>query len=212
MRSSHQILFASNNRDKFIELEAIFKAYPEIELVPANEVIRNTDKIALVENHTTYIENATAKARLANQGAHYPCLGDDSGLEVELLGGKPGPRSARYAIAKAGEAQSEANIQKLLSELRGAPMDKRKARFVTALALVIEGILITAEGTLDGMIAEAPVGTNGFGYDSVFIPSGTRQTLAQLRDDQKNAISHRAKAVHALMSQVKAKGITFARP
>lgn len=212
MRTANRIVLASNNRDKLTEFQALIRSYPDLEIIPASELLRNSDKIAQVENHVTYLENAAAKARLVNWGCHHPALGDDSGLEVDALGGKPGPRSARFAVAKAGQSQAEANTQKLLEDLRGRPMDARGARFVCTLALVMEGVLIHATGVLEGTIAEAPQGTNGFGYDPVFIPKGSTKTLGQMSDDEKNAISHRAQAMKLLMDEVSRKGLSFAKP
>src|SRR4051812_38179242 len=97
MRLSNKLVLATLNRDKYEEFKTLFSAYPDLELVMADQYLRNPEKLALVETYDTYLENALAKARLANQGSHYPTLADDSGLEVEALGGKPGARSHRYA-------------------------------------------------------------------------------------------------------------------
>ena len=210
MRLSNKILLATLNRDKFEEFRTLFSAYPDIEIAMAGEYLRNPEKLALVETHDTYLENALAKARLANQGAHYPALADDSGLEVDALGGKPGVRSHRYASFQAGLSQDQANIQKLLTELAGKP--SRIARFVCTVALLIEGIMIHATGILEGSITDTPRGTNGFGYDPVFIPKGSSRTFAEMTDAEKNMISHRAKALHELMAKIKNHGIVFAKP
>jgi XTP/dITP diphosphohydrolase len=210
MRLANKIVLATLNMNKFDEFRSILKAYPEIELVPAEQVIRNARNLAFVEHYDTYTENAIAKARLANQGAHYPCLADDSGLEVLALEGKPGARSHRYATPKAGVSQDQANVDLLLSELSRA--NTREARFVCQLALLVEGIMVQATGVLEGTITEKPRGTLGFGYDPVFIPKGSSKTLAEMTSEEKNAISHRALAVHELMKQVKSHGIVFAKP
>jgi len=209
MRLVNRVLLATENRNKFDEFKALFHAFPEVNLLMANEILRNTDGLKFVERYDTYLENALAKARLVNQGAHYPSLADDSGLEVEGLGGKPGVRSHRYATPKAGLSQDEANVQLMLKELTGKP---RNAKFVCTLALLVEGILVHATGTLDGTIAEAPRGTHGFGYDSIFIPNGSNKTLAEMTSAEKNAISHRNKALQLLMLQVRQHEITFAKP
>jgi XTP/dITP diphosphohydrolase len=172
--------------------------------------VRNASRMGQAETHKTYMENAVAKARLINLGAHYPALGDDSGLEVLALEGRPGVRSHRYAIPRAGVPQDQANVELLLSELKGK--GQRDARFVCSLALVIEGILVQGTGVLEGTIAETPRGTTGFGYDPVFIPKGSSQTLAEMGDAAKNKISHRAQALEALMRELTAKGITLAKP
>jgi XTP/dITP diphosphohydrolase len=210
MRLSNKILLATLNRDKFDEFKSILSISPEIELVPAEQLIRNPDGLRLVENHQTYLENAIAKARLANMASHYPSLGDDSGLEVDALGGKPGVRSHRYAPPKARMSQDQANVELLLSELKSAK--NRSAKFVCTLALVIEGVLLHSTGTLEGTLCESPRGTQGFGYDPIFIPKGHTKTLAEMSLTEKNAISHRTHALNQLMTQVKAHGIVFAKP
>lgn len=218
MRLANKIVLASMNPDKFNEFKSLLKSYPEhpeVELVPAEFVIRNAEKIGLVENYNSYLENGIAKARLANHGSHYPALADDSGLEVAALTGKPGVRSHRYAKLPAGTIgsrvnQDKANIELLLTELKGK--SDRSAKFVCTVALVIEGILIHATGVLEGTIAEAPKGENGFGYDPVFVPAGSSKTFAEMTTEEKNGISHRRKALDQLMLQVKARGIVFAKP
>jgi XTP/dITP diphosphohydrolase len=210
MRLSNKVVLATLNREKFEEFCALFTPYAGITLVPAEELIRNPDGLGLVEKYDTYLENAIAKARLANHASHYPSLADDSGLEVDALGGKPGVRSHRYAPPQAKLSQDQANVQLLLSELKaGQP---RNARFVCTLALVVEGILLHATGTMEGTISDSPRGTHGFGYDPVFIPSGQNKTLAEMTAAEKNAISHRSIAVQRLMSQVKAHGLVLAKP
>lgn len=210
MRLSNKVLLATLNRNKFEEFRTLLSVYPEIELVPAENLIRNPEKLQFVERHSTYLENAIAKARHANLASHYPALADDSGLEVEALQGRPGVRSHRYATPKATLTQDQANLELLSSEMKKEK--NRTARFVTTLALMIEGILIHATGTLEGTLAEEPRGLNGFGYDSLFIPKDSSKTLAEMTDQEKNKISHRALALHKLLAEVKARGITFAKP
>lgn len=212
MRASHTMILATTNPGKLSEFQSLLKPYGNLELVSADEILRNAEKLQYVEKFETYRENAIAKARLANHGAHYPCLADDSGLEVQALEGRPGIRTHRYAIPKAGMSQDQANVEKLLDELKNVPLERRVARFVTHLAIVIEGILLTAEGELEGTIADAPRGTMGFGYDPVFIPKGYQRTLAELTEDEKNAISHRAGALKELFHQIELKGIVLAKP
>lgn len=213
MRIAHQIVFASMNVDKYREMKALLSRFPDVDLVPPEGLLRNPEKIGLVENHATYLENAAAKARLVNQGCHYPALADDSGLEIAALGGKPGVHSHRYAKLAGYPSridQDQANIQLALSETKGR--SNREARFVTSLALVIEGILVHATGTLEGSLAEAPRGKNGFGYDSIFVPKGETRTLAEMTETEKNALSHRARALDDLFAQLQSRGVTFARP
>jgi len=210
MRLSEKIVLASSNREKLEEFRSIFETYPEVEIVPAHEILRNVEKLQFAETYDTYLENALAKGRLGNQGSHYPTLADDSGLECAGLDGKPGVRSHRFASPKAHKTQDEANRELLLKEIQSAT--NRIARFVCTLVLVIEGIELHATGVLEGSIANAPRGTHGFGYDPIFIPQGETRTLAEMTMAEKNVISHRTKAVKALMASVKAHGIVFAKP
>lgn len=210
MRLVQKIVLASLNRGKFEEFQDLFSKHPEIELAQAEQFVRNPERLSLVENHATYLENAIAKARLVNQASHYPALADDSGLEVEALDGKPGVRSHRYATPKAGLTQDQANSAFLLSELKSAK--NRNAQFVCTLALVIEGVLLQGKGVLKGTLLDSPKGQFGFGYDPLFVPEGMSKTLAELTLAEKNKISHRFLAVQSLMEQVRAHGIVFAKP
>jgi len=213
MRVASKIILASNNLHKLNELKDLFKLESELELVPPDAYLRNSEKIGLVETHSDYLGNAIAKARLVNQGCHYPALGDDSGLEVLALEGKPGIHSARFAKLSgypSSQDQDKANVELLLSKLVGAA--NRKARFVCTLALVIEGICVTAEGVLEGRITENARGGAGFGYDPIFIPEGMNKTLAELTMEEKNRFSHRALATQSLFKKLRTHGIDFARP
>ncbi len=211
MRLSNKILLASLNRGKFNEFQALFaQRIPEVELLPAELFIRNAERLALAEKGETYFENAASKARLANLAAHYPALADDSGIEVLALEGRPGVRSHRYAAPQPHLSQDQANVEKMLQEMQGKP--QREARYVCELALIIEGILIHATGTLEGVLATEPRGKGGFGYDPIFIPRGKTQSFAELPAETKNSISHRALAVEDLLNQIRSRGITFARP
>jgi XTP/dITP diphosphohydrolase len=212
MRTANTLIIATANRHKVEEFQELFKPWPSIRVAPASEFIRNPEKLALVESAPGYRENALAKARACNHGCHYPSLGDDSGLEVDALQGRPGARSHRYALPKAGETQDQSNIKKLLEELKSVPAEKRTARFICRLALVLEGTVLETEGVLEGTIATEPAGNGGFGYDPVFIPSGQTRTLAELGAEFKNRISHRALAVRALMEEVQSREIVFAKP
>jgi XTP/dITP diphosphohydrolase len=212
MRVVNKIVLATLNPHKFLEFRSLLAQYPQVELLSIEGLIRNARKIDSVETHDNYVENALAKARLANKGCHFPCLADDSGLEVSALGGRPGVRTRRYSTAKAGQSQDVANIEKLLGELQGKPESERQARFVATLALAIEGISFHATGILEGTIAQCPRGANGFGYDPIFIPKGQNRTLAEMTDAEKNSISHRALALQELMSLARARDIQFARP
>jgi XTP/dITP diphosphohydrolase len=212
MRSSNLIVIASTNLHKYEEFLTLFKNSPHIQLAPAQEFIRNADKLAYVETSDHYYDNAFAKARACNHGCHYPSLSDDSGLEVDALDGRPGVRSHRFAIPKVGETQDSANIKKLLQDLKDVPPTKRTARFVCHLVLVMEGKLVHTVGTLEGSIATEAKGTDGFGYDPIFIPNGESRTLAEIGAEAKNRISHRAKAVEAMLEEISQQKIVLAKP
>ncbi len=139
---------------------------------------------------------------VAALGGRVAVLADDSGVMVDALGGAPGVRSARYAGERAGD---DANNRKLLADLAGST--DRSARFVCALALVLPGeVPVTAEGVLLGRIVGAPRGTRGFGYDPLFQPDGCAVTVAEMEDGQKDAVSHRARAVAALRGRLADRG------
>ncbi len=216
MRLVKQVVFASNNSDKFEEMKAIFSAFPNVTLVKVADLVRNSDKIGQVENHQTYLENSMAKARLINHATHFPSLADDTGLEVDSLNGKPGVHSFRFAkvgpYAVSREEQNRANIELLLSEMKKSPGAPRTARFVCVVSLCMEGILIHAQGVLEGTISSEPRGSMGFGYDGVFIPEGHSKTLAEMTATEKNSMSHRAKAIQGLMAQLGPKGIILSKP
>lgn len=156
------------------------------------------------ETGRTFLENALLKARHAARLSGHPALADDSGLEVDALGGAPGVRSARYA---GPEADDEANRRKLLDALAAVPEAARTARFRCVIALVREPddpAPLLAEGCWEGEIAAAPRGQGGFGYDPVFIDLGTGLTAAELTPAAKNAISHRGRALRQLKTHLEA--------
>lgn len=144
----------------------------------------------------SFAENALVKARIASYHAGLPALADDSGLEVDALGGRPGVLSARYAGPGAGD---ETNIGKLLCELSDIPEARRQARFVCHAALVFQGRAYQAEGRLEGTIIARPRGEFGFGYDPVFLLPERGLTLAELDPKEKDRISHRAIALRKLI-------------
>ena len=149
----------------------------------------------IVEDGETFSENALKKARVISRLIQKITLADDSGLEVDALGGRPGVFSSRYAGENAGDDE---NINKLLQELKGAA--NRNARFVCCLALVFpDGKEITVEGRCEGVIAEEPRGEGGFGYDPVFYLPELNKTMAELNLPEKNLLSHRSRAVNALI-------------
>jgi len=183
-----ELVLATRNRHKGEELAAI--------LGDLGMTIRTLDEFPdapeVVEDGDTCEANAIKKARAIAEFTGLPAVADDTGLEVDALGGRPGVYAARYA---GEDATYEDNCRKLLRELAGVPREQRTARFLTvaAIALPSDGVRVT-QGTLDGMIAEEVRGALGFGYDPVFLIPELGKTLAQLTADQKNKISHRAKA------------------
>jgi XTP/dITP diphosphohydrolase len=186
-----RFVLATFNRDKARELQALL-ALPEVELVPLADW---PDATAPEEDGATLVENARIKARAALARTGLPAIADDTGLEVDALGGAPGVHAARYAGPGATYAR---NVERLLRELDGVPQDRRTARFRTVcVALHPDGREWVAEGVLEGVILDAPRGDGGFGYDPVFaLPEG--QTLAELEPGAKNRVSHRARAVRVL--------------
>lgn len=162
------------------------------------------------ETGKTFADNAALKALAVAEYTGLPALADDSGLEVDALGGEPGVKSARYASASGDEnASDEANTALLLEKLKSVPEKSRGARFVCAMVLAVpdseKGARQTAEshGTVEGRIAFEPAGSQGFGYDPVFIPEGHEQTFGQLGAEIKHGISHRKKALEGIQSAVK---------
>lgn len=183
-----KLVFATNNLHKLDEVRKITVGRAEI--ASLRDINCHDD---IPETGSTLEENALQKARYIKDKFGLDCFADDTGLEVEALGGAPGVYSARYA----GEAHdSEANMRKLLSEMDGK--ENRRARFRTAIALILDGKEYMFEGIVNGIITEYKRGTNGFGYDPVFMPDGYTKTFAELGDNVKNAISHRAEAVRKL--------------
>jgi XTP/dITP diphosphohydrolase len=189
-------IFASQNEHKLRELRALFPDW-EIELLE--------DGAMPEETGSTFYENALAKARhgRAAGAPELSVIGEDSGLEVAGLAGRPGIRSARYARP---EASDEENVARLLDELAGAEGEARRARYVSELVLLSPEGELRGTGTLEGRIAREPRGSEGFGYDPVFVPEGEEQTVAELGDDWKRKHSHRARAARALREAVGGSG------
>jgi XTP/dITP diphosphohydrolase len=185
-------VFASKNAGKLRELRALFPGW-EIEPIGDVEMPPETGE--------TFYENAAAKARFARSlDPGRWAIGEDSGLEVDGLGGAPGIFSARYS----GEgATDEENVVKLLDELVGVAGESRRARYVSELVVLApDGREHRGRGTLEGRIGEEPRGSAGFGYDPVFLPDDEARTVAELGDDWKRGNSHRAAAARALAAEV----------
>lgn len=186
------LVFATNNDHKLSELRSILgDTYRVLGL----KDIGCTEEI--VEDGGTLHENAAIKARYVRDRYGYDCLADDTGLLVDALGGAPGVHTARYA----GDSHdSSANMRLLLHNIEDvSDMSHRSARFMTVIALTQGEKVIYFEGTAEGHIALAPRGDKGFGYDPVFIPTGSSLTFAEMEADAKNAISHRGNAVRHLI-------------
>ncbi len=183
-------MLATNNRHKAAELQALLSDVG----VRIRTLAEFPDAPEVVEDGTTCEANAIKKATAIANHTGLPAMADDTGLMVEALGGRPGVYAARYA---GEQATYEDNCRKLLGELQGVPVAKRRARFVTVVAFVPRpGVQAqVVEGALDGVIAEQPAGTYGFGYDPVFVVPELGKTLAQLTSGEKNRISHRARAL-----------------
>lgn len=192
-------VLASANKDKAEEMAEILAAEfgPKVELRG-----RPDDLEAVEETGETLEDNARLKARAVNHATGLGVIADDTGLEVAALGGRPGVRSARFA---GPEGRAKENIDRLLSELTGVA--DRRARFRTvALALTADGTELIASGTLDGTIAFEARGSGGFGYDPVFVPNDAEgRTLAEMDATEKNAISHRGRALRALAEEIRSR-------
>ncbi len=192
-----KVVLATRNRGKVSELQALLKDL-NIEVVPIDEA---GDIPEVIEDGSTFYDNAMKKAREVSAASGLVAIADDSGLEVDSLGGRPGVFSARYA----GEhATDEENYLKLLDAMKDVPVEERTARFrCVMVACSPDGSCISSEGTCEGIIARSPRGSQGFGYDPVFIPSGESRTMAELSKEEKNRISHRAKALDSLKRKLK---------
>jgi XTP/dITP diphosphohydrolase len=186
------LVLATANPDKAAEVVAILSGWPGLELLARPDGVGDVD-----ETGDTLLDNARLKARAVSAFAGLPAVADDTGLEVDALGGDPGVRTARYA---GEDATYEKNVAKLLAELASLPDGggPRRARFRTvALAWFPDGTEVWAEGVVDGAIAREVRGSAGFGYDPVFVPDGADLTFAEM-GPIKHEISHRGRAFRAL--------------
>ena len=184
-----KLVFATNNAHKLEEVAAILG--DQVELLSLNDIGCQAD---IPETAETLEGNALLKSSYIYKNYHLDCFADDTGLEVEALNGAPGVYSARYAGGEGHDAQ--ANMLKLLHELDGK--ENRKAQFRTAISLILDGKEYLFEGVIKGEIIKEKLGDSGFGYDPVFMPEGYDRTFAELGNDIKNQISHRALAVQKL--------------
>ena len=183
-----ELVLATRNRHKGAELAALLADLP-IRIRTMDEF---PDVPDVIEDGETCEANAIKKAQAVSQATGLLAVADDTGLEVDALGGRPGVYAARYA---GEQATYEDNWRKLLREMAGVPRDRRTAHFVTVAAVASPSQTVdVATGQLDGLITEQPAGARGFGYDSVFYVPEVGRTLAELSNEEKNRISHRAKA------------------
>ncbi len=189
-------VLATANAHKALEMRAVL-AEVGVEVVGRPDHVDDID-----ETSDTLEGNALLKARAISASTGQPAIADDTGLFVEALGGQPGVRSARYAGADATDAD---NVEKLLSELSEVPPPARQARFRTVIAVAYpDGTSRTVDGILEGWIVEEPRGQRGFGYDPVFATDELEgRTLAEVSEIEKNTVSHRSKALRALVEQLR---------
>ena len=184
-----QLIFATNNQNKVNEIKKVVSG--DIDIIPLKEAGIDKD---IPEPYDTLEENASTKSKTIFEMTGKDCFSEDTGLEVVALNGAPGVKSARYA----GEsADSEKNIDKLLHELKYK--DDKSAQFRTVISLLLDGKEYFFEGICEGKIIEERRGTDGFGYDSVFIPEGSESTFAEMTMEEKNKFSHRKKATQQLI-------------
>jgi len=193
-----KFILATRNIHKARELRTLLGDL-DVEILTLNEV---STELLLREDGTTFEANALQKARTVYHHTKLLTLADDSGLEVFYLNGRPGVFSARYA---GEEATDEMNNQKLLTEMRAVAPRRRRAQFRSILALIGDGVEEMTEGICTGMLGEIPHGTNGFGYDPIFIPTGFTKTYAELTAEEKNLISHRARSLAKMKEVLKVK-------
>ncbi len=192
----HRVIFATGNQDKLREIREILGDIG-VEICSMKEAGFDGD---IVENGTTFAENAEIKARAVWEQTGGIVLADDSGLVIDFLGGEPGVYSARYME---GHPYSERNAA-LIERVKEAKGEERSARFVCNIAAVLpDGTTEHAEAVYEGMIAEQPAGENGFGYDPILYLPEYGKTSAELTEEEKNAISHRGKALRAMKEILK---------
>jgi XTP/dITP diphosphohydrolase len=188
-----RIAIASRNAHKLREIGRICADWPVEWLTVDNHEGPWPD---VEETGSTYLDNALLKARAGAAALGEPALADDSGIEVDALGGRPGPRSARFA---GEDTTDQRNLDELIRALKGVPGSGRTARYRCIAVLAFpDGREIHAEGTCEGTLVGKPRGTRGFGYDPIFVPEGRDRSMAELSDEDKDRISHRGRAFRAL--------------
>lgn len=192
-----KIIFATGNEDKLKEIREIL-GEPGLDIISMKEAGIN---LTIVEDGTTFEENAVIKAKAVARETDEIVLADDSGLEIDYLNKEPGVYSARYA---GEDTPYSVKNQLLLDRLAGVEQEKRTARFVCVIAAALpDGQVLTARGTIEGYIGYAPAGENGFGYDPIFYVPEYGCSTAQLSRELKNQLSHRGKALRAMKAKLK---------
>jgi XTP/dITP diphosphohydrolase len=194
-----QFVLATRNTKKADELQRILQDLAiDIQLVTIEQF---PDAPEVEETETTFVGNALLKARALSEFTGLPAIADDSGLCVAALDGNPGVLSARWSGAS--ENVDQANLELVLKQMVDVPVSKREANFTcAAVAVFPDGTELVARGIMNGNLIDEPVGENGFGYDPIFVPSGFAKTSAQLLASEKDAISHRGKALLDLANQI----------
>ena len=196
---SHKLVLATRNQGKITEFRRILDALAPgaIELIG---VVQFPDLVDVDETGSTFEENSLLKARYTCHATGLPAIADDSGLCVDALNGDPGIFSARWAGTHGND---QANLEKVLDQLKDVPDEKRTARFMCVASLVLpDGREQVAEGRFEGHILHAPVGENGFGYDPIFQPLGLSISSAQMRAEEKDLVSHRGKSLRSIAPHV----------
>lgn len=196
MKLPKEIVFATNNAHKLQEVREIVGS--DCRVLSLAEIGCHDD---IPETADTIEGNALLKARWVKERYGYDCFADDTGLEVDALGGAPGVRSARYAAQEGGaDHDSQANMRLLLRHME--ENTDRRARFRTVMALILDGQEHLYEGKVEGTITEGPRGNDGFGYDPVFLPQGESRTFAEMSAGEKNSLSHRRRALDAMLADL----------
>ena len=196
---SHKLVLATRNQGKITEFRRILDALAPgaIQLIGVDQF---PDLVDVDESGSTFEENSLLKARYTCQATGLPAIADDSGLCVDALNGDPGIFSARWA---GSHGNDQANLEKVLDQLKDVPDEKRTAHFMCVASLVLpDGREQVAEGRFEGHILHAPVGENGFGYDPIFQPLGLSISSAQMSAEEKDLVSHRGKSLRSIAPHV----------
>ncbi|MBS96974.1 MAG: non-canonical purine NTP pyrophosphatase, RdgB/HAM1 family [Chloroflexi bacterium] len=190
---NHKLLLGTSNPGKIKEFKQILQDIP-YELTTLEEASCN---IEVIETGKTFLENATLKATQYAHATKLPCISDDSGIEIDALNGRPGIYSARYGGPDLSDSERG---ELILEEMKNISIEKRQARFKAAIVIAWpNGKILNSEGTMEGIINFSPTGENGFGYDPIFLLPEFGKTSAEINPDEKNKLSHRAKAIRNII-------------